>query len=81
MKIEKFVKSDYRYKGLIDSYNRFDGMFAIFYYALLMIAYYVMGVIYTKKDIYLGIHMNLALVIIIISYMIIKNRKLNRLVY
>ena len=75
LKIEKIFKSDFRYKGLIESYNRFDGMFAIFYYALLMIAYYVMGVIYANKDIYLGIHMNIALVSVVICFMIFRKQK------
>lgn len=66
--------SDSRYRVSLDKYNQVDGIFAILYYVLLMVAYYLMGVIYAKKNIYLGYQVSLVLVIIIISYLVIKKQ-------
>jgi len=61
---------------MLDSYNKFDGIFAIIYYAFLLVAYYVSGVIYARSNIYLGNQLSLVLVILVIFLLIIRKQKI-----
>ena len=74
-KIKIFLKPDSKYKSLIDSYHVFDGVVAIVYYLFLLVAYYILGVILEKKDVYLGYHVNIILIILLLLCVVIRKQK------
>jgi len=53
-----FFNLDKEYKDTVRRYERKDGILAIVSYILIMLLYYVMGVVYAKQNLYLGYYVN-----------------------
>jgi len=49
--IKAIFRTDKEYKDILKQYNYKDGISAIVFYALVMVLYYVMGVLYDEKKI------------------------------
>ncbi len=70
---KKFFKIDNTYFEGVSQYNRKDAIIAIIIYLVIMMAYYIMGLIYMKKGLYIGIEVNVGLAIL--CFLAIKLRK------
>lgn len=70
--IKSFFRTDKEYKYTLEKYTYKDGISAIVFYILVMIIYYVMGVLYDKKNIYLGYEVNFFLAILCILFAMIN---------
>ncbi|WP_426351131.1 CPBP family intramembrane glutamic endopeptidase [Alloiococcus sp. CFN-8] len=78
-KIRSFFSVDNHYKEEVRNYTRIDGIIAIVYYVFLMVAYFSMGQILLKKQIYLGVVVNLLLVLVCILIVLLRKQKLSSL--
>ncbi|MFL0268053.1 CPBP family intramembrane glutamic endopeptidase [Candidatus Clostridium radicumherbarum] len=68
--IKGFFTIDKEYKDTVEKYNYKDGISAITFYLLVIVLYYVMGVLYGKKNLYLGYEANLFLAILCILFVL-----------
>lgn len=75
--IKSFFETDSLYKEMVSKYTHVDGIASIIFYALLMGVYYIMGVIYDTKNIYLGNQINIILSVICIIYVLARSHKLS----
>lgn len=80
-KIRNFFRIDerYQYRTQLDAYDRTDGIFALLYFALFMIVYYIMGLILTTTGVYLGLPCNLFLGLLPVVYALLRKQKLSSL--
>ncbi len=74
--IKRFFSSDSSYKEMIAQYTTVDGIIAIGLYVLLMFVYYFMGVLFVNKQIYLGVPVNLLLIVLCILLVLVRKQKL-----
>jgi len=74
--IKDFIKMDENYQSTVSTFTRIDGIFAIISYIILMGIYYIMGVIYEEKSIYLGIQVNLLLAVICVIFTLFRKQTL-----
>lgn len=72
----KFLEINATYKGMIGTYNKKDAIWAFGVYILVMISYYIMGVLYSDKNVYLGYQINVALAVICVIIVLIRKQKL-----
>jgi membrane protease YdiL (CAAX protease family) len=75
--IQRFFSTDSTYKETLATYTKLDGLFALALYAALMIAYYVMGIFYVRKNLYFGIPVNLLLILLCVLLVLIRKQKLS----
>lgn len=75
--IKKFFSPNDTYKEMISHYTKTDGILAITIYVLLMFIYYFMGVLVIRKQIYLGIPVNLLLIIACMILVLVRKQKLS----
>lgn len=62
--IKKLLAADPQYLDTLKQYTLKDTVIALIFYVFIMVIYYVMGVIMATKGIYLGIPVNLLLILI-----------------
>ncbi len=74
--INKIFSPNDTYKEMIQHYTKTDGILAITMYVLLMFIYYFMGVLYIQKQLYLGIPVNLLLIVACIILVLVRKQKL-----
>ncbi len=74
--MSKFFTPNDTYKEMMIHYTKLDGLLAVTMYVLLMFIYYFMGVLYIQKQIYLGIPVNLLLIIACIILVLVRKQKL-----
>lgn len=74
--LNRFIATNETYKEMISHYTKTDGILAITMYVLLMFIYYFMGVLYVQKQLYLGIPVNLLLIVICIMLVLVRKQKL-----
>lgn len=77
--IKRFFQTDDTYKEDITKYTKVDGIIAVVYYLLFMIAYYIMGRVYAEKQIYLGITFNIGLAVLCIMIVLLRKQKIGTL--
>lgn len=75
--IKSYLSIDSQYKEMVSKYTNIDGIASIIFYVLLMGVYYIMGVIYDTKNIYLGNQINIILSVICIIYVLFRGQKLS----
>ncbi len=75
MKSKFFTPND-TYKEMISHYTKIDGLLAVMMYVLLMFVYYIMGVILIQKQLYLGVPINLLLIVGCIILVLVRKQKL-----
>ncbi len=75
MKDKLFSPND-DYKEMLLHYTKIDGLLAVMMYVLLMFIYYIMGVLYIRKQLYLGIPVNLLLIVVCILVVLVRKQKL-----
>ena len=73
----KLFASDESYKEMISKYTKTDGILAITMYAILMLVYYFMGVIFIQKKLYLGIPVGFLIIVSCIALVLIRKQKLD----
>jgi membrane protease YdiL (CAAX protease family) len=73
----KFFTPNDTYKEMILHYSKTDGILAVTMYVLLMFIYYFMGVLYIQKQLYLGIPVNLLLIVACIILVLVRRQKLS----
>ena len=74
--INKFFSTNDDYKVMLSHYTKTDGLLAVTMYVLLMILYYFLGVLFIQKQIYLGIPVNLLLIVACIILVLMRKQKL-----
>lgn len=74
--LKKFFSPNDTYKEMILHYTKTDGILAVTMYVLLMITYYFLGVLFVQKQIYLGIPVNLLLIVTCIMLVLVRKQKL-----
>ncbi|VDN49173.1 conserved protein of unknown function [Petrocella atlantisensis] len=52
--IKAFLAIDEKYKSEVNNYGSVDGIYSVVSYVLVMVLYYVMGVVYAEHNLYLG---------------------------
>lgn len=75
--IKNFFSMDDTYKEMILNYTKADGIIAVMFYVILLFVHYFMGVLCVKKQIYLGIPINLLLIIACILLVLVRKQKLS----
>jgi membrane protease YdiL (CAAX protease family) len=75
--IKRFFSTDSSYKEQIAHYDKIDGMLALALYAVLMVAYYFMGILFVQKNLYLGVPINLLMIVLCIVLVLIRKQRLN----
>lgn len=75
--IKSYLAVDLQYKEMVNEYTYTDGIASIIFYALFMGVYYIMGVIYNTKNIYLGNQINITLAALCIIYVLFRGHKLS----
>lgn len=75
--IKKFFTTDDSYKEMISKYTTIDGILAMAIYVLLLFTYYFMGVLFVRKQIYLGVLVNLLLIGICLVMVLLRKQKPN----
>ncbi len=73
---DKFTSPCDTYKEMIFHYTKTDGLLAVTMYVVLMFIYYFMGVLYIQKQLYLGIPVNLLLIVACIILVLVRKQKL-----
>lgn len=73
--IKKFFVMDDSYKEMISKYTTIDGILAIAMYVLLLFAYYFMGILFVQRQIYLGVPVNLLLIVVCIVAVLLRKQK------
>lgn len=71
-----FFNVDKEYKDTVRRYERKDGILAIVSYILIMLLYYVMGVVYAKQNLYLGYYANFFLATFCIIFVLIRKQSI-----
>ncbi|WBW99675.1 CPBP family intramembrane glutamic endopeptidase [Oceanirhabdus sp. W0125-5] len=71
-----FFKSDNEYKDSLKKYDHKDGVLAIVSYLLVMIFYYVIGIIETKRNLNLSYQINFILAIFCILCVLVRKQPL-----
>ncbi len=74
--IKKFFSPNETYKEMLSHYTKIDGLLAVAMYVVLMVIYYFMGVLYIQKQLYLGIPINLLLIVACIILVLVRKQKL-----
>lgn len=74
--IKKFLTPNDTYKEMILHYTKTDGILAITMYVLLMFIFYFMGVLVIRKQLYLGIPVNLLLIAACMILVLARKQKL-----
>ena len=74
--IKKFFTPNDAYKEMILHYSRTDGILAIIMYVFLMLIYYFLGVLFVRKQLYLGVPVNLLLIVTCIVLVLVRKQKL-----
>ncbi len=74
--IKSYLTIDLQYKEMVSKYTYIDGIVSIILYTLIMGVYYIMGVIYDTKNLYLGNQINIILSIICIAYVLFRGHKM-----
>lgn len=74
--VKKFFSPNDSYKEMILHYTKTDGILAVTMYILLMFIYYFMGVLYIQKQLYLGVPVNLLLILSCIVLVLVRKQKL-----
>lgn len=69
-----FFRTDEEYKDTLKKYECKDGVLAIVSYILVMVLYYVMGVLYAKRNLYIGYQVNFFLAIFYILCVLIRKQ-------
>ncbi|MFA6940250.1 MAG: CPBP family intramembrane glutamic endopeptidase [Clostridiaceae bacterium] len=72
--IISFFKTDIEYKETLKKYEHKDGILAIAIYILVMVIYYIMGIIYANKSLYLGYQANFSLAILCIFFVLLRRQ-------
>ncbi len=72
----KFLEINETYKEIIGTYNKKDAILAFGVYILVMLSYYIMGILYSDKNVYLGYQINVALAVICVIIVLIRKQKL-----
>jgi membrane protease YdiL (CAAX protease family) len=72
--IKAIFTTDKKYKDTLEKYSYNDGIAAIVFYVLVMVLYYVMGVLFDKKNLYLGYEVNFFLAILCILFVLIRKQ-------
>ncbi len=78
-RLVQFFKTDAAYKQEVSRYKPADGILALAVFVLLMVLYYVMGVLQAGAGIYLGVPMNLFFIALCILLVIIRKDGLTSL--
>lgn len=71
-----FFRIEEEYRMETRHYTHRDGIYALVIYAIIMILYYVMGVIHATKNIYLGNQVNLFLALLCVGMTLIRKQPL-----
>ncbi len=66
--IKSFLAIDEKYKSVVNNYGSVDGIYSVVSYVLVMVLYYVMGVVYAEHNLYLGYQINLLLAIVCMTF-------------
>jgi hypothetical protein len=74
--VKAFFRIDKEYKYMLQKYEFKDAILAIITYILIMILYYVMGILYDKKNLYLGYEANFFLGIFCIICVSIRKQSI-----
>ena len=74
--IKEFFSPDDAYKEMVSYYTKTDGILAITMYVLLMFIYYFMGVLFIRKQLYLGVPVNLLLIVACMILVLARKQKL-----
>jgi membrane protease YdiL (CAAX protease family) len=77
LSVKKFFASDVSYNEMTNSYKKMDGILAMGFYVLFFITYLFIGILYTEKHIYLGIPVNILLVLICCAVVLLRRQKLS----
>jgi membrane protease YdiL (CAAX protease family) len=73
----KIVHFDENYKQTVSQYTKYDAICAIGIYLGVMVSYYVMGILYSKYNMYLGVHVNIAIGILCVVLVLARKQKLS----
>ncbi len=73
----KIVQFDENYKQTVSQYTKYDAICAIGIYLGVMVSYYVMGILYSKYNMYLGVHVNIAIGILCVVLVLARKQKLS----
>jgi len=71
---KEFFKTEDSYFEMIKTYTWIDGILAVATYLLLLVIYYFMGVLYIQKQIYLGIPVNLFMIVLCLALVLIRRQ-------
>ena len=74
--IKKIFTSDTDYRQMTVDYNRTDALLAVGLYIFCILSYFVMGVIQSTKGVYLGIYVNVFLMLVCVAIVLIRKQKL-----
>lgn len=73
--IKKFFSSDESYQEMIATYTVVDSVLAIAVYVLLLFAYYFLGVLVVQRQLYLGVPVNLLMIVVCMGLMLARKQK------
>ncbi len=71
-----FFKTESSYFTLTRTYTWIDGLLAVMTYFLILVIYYIMGVLYVKNHVYLGIPVNLFMIVLCLVLVLIRKQGL-----
>lgn len=75
--VKRLLSSDSAYQKQIASYDKTDGILALALYAMMSVAYYGIGVLQIKRNLYLGIPVNLALISLCVALALLRRQGLS----
>lgn len=78
-KVKNCIRTDAEYKEDIAEYTKKDGILALLYYLIFMIAYYCMGRVYSANHLYLGIVCNIGLAALCVIIVLLRKQKIKSL--
>jgi membrane protease YdiL (CAAX protease family) len=64
------------YKEMVSQYTKVDGILAIMLYIVLMLIYYLAGIIYVRKQLYIGVPVNIFIILLCIVLVLLRKQKL-----
>ncbi len=68
--------ADDAYKNGVLTYTKADGVMAVAVYAFLLLVYYAMGVVYVQMQLYLGVYVNLSLIVLCVILVLARRQSL-----
>ncbi|HWQ58843.1 MAG TPA: type II CAAX endopeptidase family protein [Clostridia bacterium] len=74
---KRFLSTDGAYQKQIASYGKTDAILALALYVMMLIAYYGIGVLQIKRNLYLGIPVNLALILFCVALALLRRQGLS----